>query len=530
MSDTPQHPLTDQTLTRFRRLADGNGLTVTDISLVEALEQIYTLEATLTLTPHFETDNGRYPGPVRGKDRHVLGGSSELKQDMERRKQEFTSGTDWIPAVINELRTAQGSGWGYNDATISLADKSVVLAASTPCPHCQGRQLVPCQYCQASGQILCPQCQGRRQEPCAACGGHGEVPGQPGQACSMCQGTRLTNCRTCQARGHVACRQCQGRAGTPCPACEGAGQITEEIGITCGAKTSFKLKSEGLPSGLRRGLDRLEFVNLSKGHADIEMLEVKAEDEEDAPQKSADGKPAPPIPKVNYRATLPYADIKVRFGQHRPALISVFGKRGILSGVPAFLDEALEPWRVKLKEAAKGKIALEEAMEGRAIREAVSLEMTGKGSVRELRHLYSIGLSSETAQEILTQARLALNFLTLRLRGGIAAGWLLVSAALFGEWFLTSLRPQITEGLSSRASGFCDGALLFLALILGWFSMSSAIHYVLQRRFPKIKIPLQQKIGKLGFAMLGSIFLIFVAMIFLAPIKPTWLVLLLHRT
>lgn len=528
MSDPSQHPLTDQALKRLQQLADGNGLEAKDIVLVDTQEQIHVLEAVLKLTPSCEIKNVRYPGPVQGKGRQILSNVIELKQEVERRKKEFMSGSDWIPAVINELKAAQGSGWGYHDATISLDDKSVILAASATCPQCQGRQLISCQSCQGTGQIVCPQCHGRRQEPCIACGGHGETPGQPGQPCTMCHGTRLSTCRACQAQGQVACQHCQGRGGTPCPGCQGTGQISEEVGIICGAKTNFKLQSTGLPSGLRRGLDRLEFVNLSKGHADIEMLQVKAEDDDETPPPKNDGQPVPPVPKVKYRATMPYADAKIRFGQYRPSAISIFGKRGVMMNVPPFLDEALEPWRNKLKQAVAGKAPLEQALEARAIREVFGFEITGKGSVKELRRIYSIGLSNQVAQEIFTHMRLALNVITFKLRSGIAAAWVFVAAGLFWTWF-TSLRQQIVPVPAIAQGGLCDMALLLAVMVSGWLSLSSAIRFILQRRFPQFRIPLQHKIGKTGYAMLTGIVLAFIAIVFLEPHKPVWIELLMHR-
>jgi len=527
VSDTASHPLTDQALKRLRDLATGNGLTPEMIHVTDIQEKIYTLEATLTLTPLFETQNGYYAGPVIGRNKHILGSAAELKQDLERRQQEFKGSTSWISAVTQELKSAQGSGWGYNDATISLADRSLILTASSPCPQCKGRQLIACQFCQASGQVLCPQCLGRRLEPCFMCGGRGQTQSHEGGICGGCNGTGLANCRLCQAQGQTPCPHCKGRGGTSCASCRGTGLMTEEIAITCGAKTLFKITSEGLPTGLRRGLDRLEFVNLSKGHADIEMLAPAQEDDVTTPGDNPSSSP-PPNPVIDYRATMPYADIKVSFGKERPVLISVFGKRGIMSGVPPFLDASLTPWRDKLAQAAQGKVSLKHALEARALSEAFCFEVAHKDAPRELRKLYPIGLSSETSQEIIKNLRLALNLLTLKLRAGIAVTWTILSAVLLRFWFVSTLHTQMTMHLSIPLSILFDSAVLSVVMLLGWISLSASIHIMLRQHFPGTPIPLKQKIGKTGTTMMASLFVIFLILLWLTPVQSPWLLLLKH--
>ena len=527
VTDPAPHPLADQALQRLRRLADGNGLTPEEIAVTEIEEKIYNLEATLKLTPLFETQNNRYPGPVVGKNKNIMGSSIELKQDLERRKKELMGGSGWVTPVMQELKAAQGSGWGYNDATISIADQSVTLATSAACPQCQGGQAIPCQACQTSGQIICYQCQGRRQEHCYTCGGRGQNPSQPGQPCIGCNGSGFALCRYCQGRGQVACTQCAGQGRIPCAPCRGTGKISEEVAITCGAKTIFKLKSEGLPSGLRRGLDRIDIINLSKGHATIEML--GQQNDEEAPASSGQsGAPQQVAPVIEYRAVLPYADMKIRFGKNRPVAISVFGKRGLMSGVPSFLDESLTPWRDKLLLATRGKEPLETALKARAIADAFNLEVTSKGSAQELHKLYPLGLSAKTAQEILLHLRLSLNLLTQKVRLGIAVTWVLLSAFLFRSWFMTPLHTNITALFPINPKIPVDLALPVMAMTLGWLSLSTAIRFVLQRRFSHVKIPLKQKIGKTGCVMLFAVFIAFVFFLFIAPARPFWLLWMLH--
>lgn len=509
MTETsPSNQLTEQALARLRKLADGNGLTPEQVQFTEADEKIYTLQGTLNLSVKVDIQQGRYEGPVRGKDRQIVGSTAELQIAVENRKGEFQKSGSWITACIKELKEHPGQGWGLEGAQITIADKTVVLAATENCSTCRGRKLIDCPQCSAQGNVLCVQCQGRRQEVCYVCGGTGQNPGDPRHSCPTCLGARFTPCRLCRGIGQMACPMCHGRRGTQCPNCRGTGQITQEVGITCGAETHFKLEATGLPSGLRRGLDRLGIVNLSKGHADIELLPPKKEEGED--------KDAPPKPVVEYRAKLPYADLKVKFGASRIALMSAFGKKCALLNVPNFLDTSLEEAREKLKSGD-----LEETLKMRLIREALALELGGKGRVNELRKLYPVGLSQEVAHEILFNLHKALKQETVTLRGLIAGLCVLGSIALFAGLFMTSLHHDLTQLWPKRNVALFDLGVLSGTLLLSWLTLGVATSLLMRKRFSDLKIALHQKTGKIGLTMLGSIFLAFIVL--MALIRPVWL-------
>jgi hypothetical protein len=531
VNDSPT-PLTDQAVARLRKLAEGNSLSHEQIHLFGSEEQIYAIQGTLTLRPQCDIQTGRYPGPARGgKRRTVLPSLDAMYAEVQRRKKQFQTGRGWIDACIKELKTAPGEGWGLENAHITLPEQSVVLTASTGCPACNGQRMVTCQQCHGQGTFTCSFCHGSKQETCYACGGTGHNPQNPNQPCAVCNGRRFSTCRHCQGTGQTTCPTCHGRRGTPCPTCKGSGLISEEIGLECGAETQFKLNPEGLPSGLRNALGRLGIANLVKGHADI-IVKPPEKDENAAendgkPDASEDDTRTTLSHDIVYEAKLPYADLRMNLNGHK-AVVSAFGKRGSLLGVPTFLDDALKPARAKLAQAVLGTAPLEDALQTRAIGEALQLELGGKGTVQEFRRLYSVGMSQDVMKEILRNLHLALKKQTLITRSVIAALCAIASAACYAGIFLTSFHADISQNWTLPLQAVFDLGVLLLPVGFSWLALNFATRATLQRRFHNHNLALTQKIGKIGYAMFAAIVVAFVVVIILTPIKPLWL-LALHR-
>lgn len=511
--------LAHQTLLRLRKVAQGNGIAPGAIEVVTAEEKVYELTGTLQLKPFCEqAGGGRYPGRPRGAGRQMLGSFGELHAEAQRRQQQFKDSRDWIAEVLTYVKDKMpAQGWGQHDERIGLPEKSVILAATEACPACQGRQTLTCQQCQGQGFVICVQCQGRGQELCYNCSGRGENPLQPGQACVICQGTRHAPCRFCRSTGKLVCPTCQGRRGTPCGACQGSGFITEEIALACGVVAHFNFRGEDLPSGLRRGLDRAGISNLGNGYADIQLIEAKGEDEKNSEKPELK-------PELHYRALLPYADLKIRIGDNkRVTIVSVFGKRCALMGIPAFLDETLRPWRERLKQAVQGRTKIEDAIEARALREALELVLAGQGKLENLRRLYPVGLSAEAMKEILGNLGRALKRLTLHVRSAAAVLFGLISAGIFAAIFLANLGPRLMQGWPPAAQPIFDLALPVILMSLSWIGLNKSVQFALRRQFPAQKIPLLQNTGKTCTVMLAGIALAYVAILFLMPTKPVWL-------
>jgi hypothetical protein len=291
--------------------------------------------------------------------------------------------------------------------------------------------------------------------------------------------------------------------------------------------TNFKLNPSGLPSGLRNGLGRLGIPNLAKGHADIKIIPLTAEEQEAANNQSSntdsDEERKPVTHSINYEATMPYADVRMNFNGSK-AHVGVFGKRGVLLNVPPFLDNALKPAREKLAQAARGAGDIDNTLPMGVIKSALQLELAGNGN--DWRRLYPVGLSQEVMREILGNLRLVLKRQTLKIRIIIATLCAAISGGVFAGIFMTSLHANLTTGWPLWMQAAFDLALLVLPMGLSWLALNFATRASLQQHFKDHTISLQQTIGKTSYAMFAAIFVLYGAILLLAPLKPGWLLVL----
>lgn len=528
----PPSPLAAKAFGRLRGIANGNGLAPEALEMIGAEEKLYEIEGILRLEPNIDLQRTRYPGAVRGGDRKVFRQADELRAEIERRAAILRERPDWIVAAAAQAKSQPAEGWGLDQVEIPLPDHSVILALNETCPSCQGRRMLTCDHCQGQGMVTCRQCQGNRREPCPHCMGRGEDPLQPNEPCHMCRGEKLILCRPCNGMGQVNCEICHGQKGLTCAACEGAGAFTEEVAVTCRVRTYFTISCEGMPSGMRRGLDRLGAAKLANGYADIETLAsphlaslekgksvasvTKATDGQEA---MAVGAREMPRPEIRYRAKMPFAELRARFNG-KAAIVSVFGKRGAMLDVPPFLDVALKEPCARLKQAAHGEAEIEEALKVRILREALELEAAGKGKVKELRRIYPVGLSASLAQEILNDMRMAVGRTTRRFRIVAALGYFALCGGAFGGLLLTPAHAALTRSLSMQLALLLDLAVVSGAVVAGLLMLNAATRFLLGKRFPKLNLALRQKTGKTGLALGLAVFALFWALFFLSPHQP----------
>lgn len=550
-------PYVLQGLKRLRQIAAGNGIDPEALRLLEATEAQYQLQGFMSFQPIVEKALQQYTGPIRNNKSVILPNTAALQADMQAREEDFTRATDWIEDARIFLSKLPGGGFGQTDLRIDLPERTVTLAASSPCPTCEGNQLLICPQCQSQGQVTCTHCQGQRQETCPTCLGRGNNPTQPDQPCPTCNRQGRVPCRYCNASGYLTCPTCRGKRGIPCKACNGTGKVTAEVTLTFCLRTSFRVTGEGVPSGLRRGLDRLGLSNLYKGHATIRMLDDRpapAEDETEDVVKT----PAEPVDpyaahwgdetearaeelpeeqeqeihiqkaEIRYIADMPYADLRMDLAGKK-CMVNLFGLRGALLSVPAFLDEVVEPALETLRQAAKGNARIESALGFRLMRDVLALQLQSKGTPQELRKLYPLGLSPEMGKNILQAMRQSLNKLTLRIRSAVAIGSVLLSSGIFAGIFDTPLHHDLTHGWPLALTAAFDFGLLITASVVGWLALSVATRLWLSKRFPDTEIPTVQHTGKTGYAMIGGIVVLFLLTLIMAGQKTGWLGALLEH-
>ncbi len=520
---TDKSGIVDQAIKRLKALAEGNGMEPDSIKLMQSETKDYTLEAVMYFTPLCDVENKQYIGPPSGKVTGTFPDVAALNAEVTRRRNAFRERSDWIPDVQTELQTAPGLGWGMDGVNVTLTKLNIVLAAVRACPQCNGSRNITCTQCQGAGSSVCAQCRGQGQELCITCGGTGQNPQDPGQPCVMCRGTTRMICRVCHGKGQAVCPVCGGKRSMACTACKATGQITEEAHLVFGATTRFDLKSSGLPSVLRRGLDRLDIPNLAKGHADIEIVTPEPEKDEADEQPAIDAPPRPAAPKpmLHYQAKMPFSELRVDFGGKK-AIVGIFGKRNVLIDVPAFLDNALQPFIAKLRAAAQGQATLSEAIKARALNDALKLELQGQGNVKELRRLYPFGLTPKTAEDITRMMRMAIKRTTLHIRTIVAVIFGLIGSGIFGATYFTSL-PQYVPP-QPRWYGFALGfAPLVIIIGLGWALLNFTTRFFLQRNFPNMKIAAKQSVGKTGISLTAALILLWAIILVLSPARPVWL-------
>lgn len=505
--------LTQNTLAKITRLAQGNGIDLKSIEVIESKEETYTLEAQIRLTPLFDAQARSYAGPIKGKGAKAVAGFIALQQEVNSLKEKHNGSPEWVDEVVKELEKEPGYGWGHDNGKIVLPENQTTLAANEKCPACQAAGLITCAQCQGKGTVMCTYCYGRGEEPCTTCFGKGEDPAYPGQPCRVCRGTRMAPCRYCRNistgpsglhPGLMLCPACNGKGGTPCPACQGKGSMTQEVKIETGATFKFQTLQSAtpLPSGLLRMLDRLGMTSLPKGHADIERIE---------PEK---GKEQEKDSTIHLKAKIPFAEIKMRLNG-KPAIATAFGKKGIVS-MPPFLDESLKPFRDHLAQAAAGRNELDKALKARAINDALQLELSGRSTANDLRRLYPLGLSPGAAQEIMKNTGLALGQMTKRSRTSIAIVSLFLSAGVFAGFFLTPLGGQLEQDLPPKTFLLLKAFLPVILMGLSGYALSQATKLALQKRFPDLEIRLGQGIGKIGYSTLVAILALYAAVMAVA--------------
>jgi hypothetical protein len=159
----------------------------------------------------------------------------------------------------------------------------------------------------------------------------------------------------------------------------------------------------------------------------------------------------------------------------------------------------------------------------------MQLQLNSKGQVADMKRLYPFGMSPQVMQEILSQMRLALHKRTQNVRAAIAAILAAAGSGVLALWFLTSLHHIATQNWSVGAETAADIGIGVVVAGSCWFALSATISVVLRKHFPAFAVPLYQKTGKTGAAMLAAILVAWTATMALAAIEPDEMVELMKK-
>ncbi len=493
------HPLADKALAKLHRLAEGNGLSPADITLIGAEEQGIAFRAEMLLTLETSLEKKRYPGFARaarrGGEATQLSSQKEMDSARAGFETQISESSRWINETVAQLKEAPGNGFGMMAADITLDGMARVFSASETCTSCQGSGTAPCTVCQSTGYVTCKHCQGTGQELCPTCNGRGTDPQSPHEHkyCPTCAGATYINCRFCLGRRQVTCPACNGRGRTSCAVCGGHGKFTLEQRVLPTVRAEFRpLESAELPSGLRRALDRGGFKLLNR------LAKITVGTAEDLGNKKA---------RLAYEAQFPYAEARARLAG-KAARITVIGEKAVLRDVPPFLDAPME---AALDNA---KATLDKALKLRAMGDLLAVLLSGRELMDFMRQ-YPMGLSGQVVTRMREHVLRLVQERTLLARAGASCFCLAVLGGIYYALLASHLRAGFAAMLFPAAAYLFDAFVCGLSLLgLDMALRFAAASHMRSLTRPGEKVALSgQRTGVLGLCVGACALFLYLAML-----------------
>lgn len=512
-------PLGDHALARLQRVANGNGMTREQITLLGSEEQELHVEADLRLSLEITRDKQEYAGGFQGLTKkstatptHAVQSMQQIEAAVDDYKKKLTEAGDWISQAYAQIRAEPGEGWGLEDVDVTLDDLMHVYYTTAVCQQCSGRGTTTCPACHGARTYLCPKCNGMGQELCYDCRGTGLYAGNTASdaQCPTCRGSTLAICRTCNGHKHVPCGECKGQGALACVTCNGQGKFTHEESLLPVAQCSFHIKdSSDLPSGFRRAISRGGLRVLTKGYASISAQAVNSEDKENV--------------FIPYRATLPYAEARIKTPEQTMRII-VFGLKKALLDVPPFLDKAIEASLQEWDARADDKETLDKALKWRVIADIFALMQQGKTGGKDLFAQYPYGFSKDMLSRLQRFVQKAVRGGTAKARYMAGAGNLVFLSLVVALVIKTDARASLLT-LANKASvaGF-DVALVLSTFIMGLLTAKAASAHALKKRLGQQAVGVFFKqslhITDIALSLVPGLF--YFILIALWPSHPNW--------
>ncbi|MCL2473857.1 MAG: hypothetical protein FWF23_03005 [Alphaproteobacteria bacterium] len=515
--------LCERFISKLKNIAVGNGLKQEDIVVFEKQETTVPLKATLFLRGECEMAAAA-SNKSKAKAVHS---AKELAEAIDTQKKEFFNSKKAKDEAVQEVLKHENKGWGLENALVTLPDFCQTYAAKEVCPRCRGATAFVCNACSGTGREICSNCNNTGYIFCYHCNEQGYDANN--NLCTYCNGYRKMPCLQCSRTGYVPCHVCGGTARTTCEACKGVGSIIVNSELLCGVKTRFAADFFDLPSGLKKGIDKIGIAELGKSHTDVTVNIIKG-DEADS------GIGTQEFPALEYTADIPYAEIKMSL-KGKKALVSLTGKKGVAAGVPNFLDVPLKELLDAVQTQSNSSFAMRLALKTKAFREmlAIVLEkgLDRKPSLLAMKRLYPFGLSDNMILIIFKTLSASIKKATLFAR--VTAGILSVSLVSLLLYFYAANLWNFSLVKNSNypviLSFVIDIAVLLgsilVCLIVLNSAFAAAVHYIAHKLGLKIKLNARNimptRLGKLGFSVIFAIMFVFLLLFLLYPHNSLWL-------
>jgi hypothetical protein len=513
--------------TALKAMANGNGLSSTQLRLVKHDTAVHALPGTFTVQFKGESARGLRRGrPPAGEE---LTTEEAVAARIETYAASFAADSTAL-TEIERLRLADpGRGFAIPDTRVLLNAARTSFFRPEPCPRCAGRARMPCVPCGATGQETCPTCQRQGTVQCRPCGGTGQYRRGDGSLvpCTACPGNGRSPCGQCNSKGTQLCRACGGTMILPCPDCEATGWQTHVYDTTVAAHLSFVLNREACDAG---ALSLAETIGLralgTEAHAEI--LPDPA-----LPPKTDKGRI-----DAHLVALFPVAEAEFS-ADGKPVRAQIAGLQGRIARIDSFLDPLVKPGLQALSKASSGGIGsralLDVACKFRLVTDTLkALPAGGKRHAYDaLRREYGDALSAKYAKAAVKYADDVLLSLLRRPRLiGLAAGTLLAGLIAWG-WFSLPPRGLLRSLLDARALARHILAADIAAWLLGWGIAVLCVRLwatrAVRRALPGNARGKMQAAGDAALYAFGLAFLAWAIAAFLSPVRPEWLTVMLAR-
>lgn len=519
--------LPEKALDDLKTMLRGNGIKLENIGLKGCDGEVINFEAWEVFKIEHTTAekhvNGREQGDQAGS---YTDAQAKIKAYIER----ITKDPDVKKQTLNLLNKREDLGFGIDNQIIRLDRLNKKFVIHEPCAPCDSSGKILCQNCRGKSETICVRCRGERFIQCHTCHGAQFIETPKGRVqCNMCQGQGQIGCDMCRQKGEVPCPKCKATGRMQCHNCGATGWHTHMFNVNVKAVGNFQYDAELLPEDIVPFIDEYRELLILDDHAQIRIIEDRTKDAELEQLSKHDEYIIP------YHVKLPWGDIV--FSYKGKALGGkLFGYNPVILDMMPLVEKIIGPGLKALSQAAQGQGDIG-ALLGKAIRYrtiadafAATIPYPPRRAFSIMRENYPFAISDNVLQMMIRNAGLAMKHLTKKPRmNGLAIG-AVITAILYGAYFLGPLRGII---VAQTAASFPDLVPDLAMLLLGGTIITSLIqstaaktlHQALGKLARKVKLAPKMEESMLwgGPAALGLFALMLMLSFATGADTPTWL-------